>query len=583
MNILNLVKQVLRPIEVRRRNLVKNIELYRINSVVSKYSSDEVLDFANMSAKHTRILNQIADRVKYDYTKFVDDFTKANSDCRYIWALPLVSRDIGNDNLFLNICRFELVKSLVDKENIRLIVTESSYQSQAIKGIVLPKIKVISRKSHLIKNRWEITRDTNTFIKREKILRSVSEPNDDFSESFNMIISHALSSQFVGNVYEDRYFNELCDLSDERIRFFPSLIHNTDIQLDEFARLPLTCANTDFLCGYLYLKDDDFNALKVYQKFCNALLKKRYYFNDDDISSLVYESLVIGITSTAAFKGILFYKILQHLKDKGAKIKNFIIWYEGRPSDVMCASAIREIYPESGCVGYEGKALDDMYLGLYISDYQYSSGNAPKRIAVPSEIYLKNSQQFCQNIDVVYVPVLRVDYIWRPHSVVVGSVKTILVLLTGFVDVNRTIIEWLDEYLLGADEDYQIVIKNHPVFAGWGLEDYNVDSVHFNYSFVDGDLNDHLIGKSLVITSTTSSSMQVVYSGVPLIILSPPRELRSTMLPADGFNDLFSVVYEKEEYFEAIDTFLNDCEMDNSRVAGMMTEKTRETVARLFE
>lgn len=559
------------------------MENRKIELIRKEYMTEEVLDFSDLSAEDTRLLNGIAEKMRYSYSEWVDDFTRNHSDFKYIWAIPLVSREISNDSLFMDLCVLELARNILKTRSIKLIIVDSEYQAKAIRQVLNQEVVVIFKRRTSAKSGWQSFIDTKLFIRRERMISKVKTISKNYSEPFSLVITPTLSSQFNGNIYIDRYFTGLTDYSDEVVGFFPSLIENTNIDAREFALKPLECMNYDFLCGYLYLQKSDYNEIKIYQQYCKNLVREEYMFNEMDISILVKESLLRGITNVPAFKGILFYQILKCLREKNAKIKNFIIWYEGRPSDLMCAAAIREIYPEAGCVAYEGKAFDAMELSLHISKYQYESGKAPKKVAIPGEAFASASRQFCKDVDLIYVPVLRDEYVLKKSSVGDGDTKRVLVVLTGDLRVNRIILEWLRDYVDESGKKVEIHIKNHPIYGEYTLGDYGVEEFKCVAKFVDGKLEDHFDGKSLVITSSTSSTMQILYNGLPVIILCASGDLKCPRLPSEGLEDLYRVVYDRKEYFDAIELFLDGYTFDNSVLDGMMTEKNRENVARLFQ
>ena len=58
-----------------------------------------ILDFTNLSADHTRRLNEIAKELKKEYAIFVDDCCRKYGNNELFWTTPFVSRNIFNDGM----------------------------------------------------------------------------------------------------------------------------------------------------------------------------------------------------------------------------------------------------------------------------------------------------------------------------------------------------------------------------------------------------------------------------------------------------------------------------------------------------
>ena len=126
------------------------------------------------------------------------------------------------------------------------------------------------------------------------------------------------------------------------------------------------------------------------------------------------------------------------------------------------------------------------------------------------------------------------------------------------------------------------MIKNHPIYSEMTVEDYGCTNLSFAPEYVSGNLNDCLADVDIAIASMTSSSLEVLFSGTPLIIMVPRGQFGFTSLPEKVRNQMCSIVYDAVELSNAIDQIMDYGDFDNSTLEDLLVPKTRENVMCLF-
>ncbi len=556
-----------------------------MRDLLKNSQNKRILDFQHLSSSDTKLLNEIAENLREQYTRFVDDCCKKYGDHPLFWATPFASRNIYNDgDTFLSLCRIFLAIEHLKKNDANEIITVFECERQIIKSMAKSDIQI---STHEKRNLWHSLKRKlwNLFIlacfcKQElTYMRQAGKNLFSLYTSHSIVITPCLSSSFNDYHYNDRYFNGITECKE--IFFFPSLINNTGISSEKFIKLVRGCSNYKFLNVFAFLRIGDLPGILKYWKVVGKAKRGCFTLGGIDISPLIKRCLENGKSNTPAFKGILARQIIRRMSEQKLPVENFILWYEGRPSDVMVASAIREFFPNAGCVGFQGYPLNESDTAQSVSIFQYTSGHSPKKMAIPGKAYEPLSHRFCKDIPLLYIPILRNKYVLALRKDKSDAQNTILVVLSYLPDVCCDMLNSLNIFLRSSEKRYRILLKNHPVNQKYSIEDYGLEQFCSPVEFVSGTLSDCLREADLVITSTTTSALEILFADVPLVILYPCGKLGTTALPPKICDGLYRVAYE-DELGEAIDYMMSKPLPDNSLLKDMLVEKSQETVGQMF-
>ena len=541
------------------------------------------LDFTNLSSEYTKRLNEIAEEIRVDYTQFVDECCQ-KFDNYLFWATPFASRNTYNDDSFLNISRLLLAKELVDSDaGIDCIITETKGEYLALNGEIDPTITIrFAKKGYYrnilrkIINRWY---GFASYIRQHLAYIRYADKEFDYPEYVSIVIGPAISTDFDGYRFNDRYTTGIFDYHDGL--FFPYIVNTQHIPDRVMFDRIKNCSNYKFLYDRSLARVLDLCNIIEYWQYINIVKKEKYTYKGIDVSPLIKQSLEIGKNNPTTFDGLIMRRMIERLAKKGVKVLNFIQWYEGRPFDILVSSAIRKHFKDVNCVGYEGYPLPESLLGCFISEYQNNSGYSPNKMAISSMLYEKNARLFCEDVKLLYVPIVRNDYVIKNNRN--NSNKTILILMSYETDTAIELIEGINRFISENGNDYQVLIKNHPTNIGFTLKEYGITDVSFSPHFVEGKLSDCLEDVDIVITSVTTSTLEVLFAGVHLIILYPRGKLGYSSLPGDLRNKLCRIVFSPEEIASEVKKCSKLPEIDNSILSGFFVEKTEQSVLQLFE
>lgn len=548
-------------------------------------NKEKVLDLNDLSAENTKRLNQIADGLMSPYTLFIDDCCRKYGDNYLFWATPFASRNIFHDDTFLHLCRIRLVMELLEKGEIERIITETNGEYHTLKAVVGDKIEVIGPEAgrsgdRLIRCANRIRQYGRFFFRNMMYIICSDKTKKSYPEHMYVVIGFVTTKDFDGYVFRDNYTTDIEKYHSD-VFFLPFIVNNGHLPNRKVFDLIRNCKSHRFIYDGRLLRLFDHIEIIKYWRFIRKIRKESFSFDGMDVSWLVRESLDAGKNNSSTFEGLIMRKMIHRLKDMGASVNSFIIWYEGQPKDILISSAIHNEFPNSACIGYQGRPLMEELPSEFISGQQYDSRYSPDCMAIPGRVYEKKAHWFCQTIPVIFAPILRNEYRIQKKNKLPKDKKRILLLLSIFEDVTKEEIVLIDEYLRNKKE-YRVILKNHPTKNDYRIKDYGIENISFEPEFVTGKLGDCLKDVDVVVASSTASGLEILYEGIPLIIISPKGVLGFSAIPKELGDDMFYMVYGKEELKTALDNSLSKTSIQNEALEGMLVEKSDRSVGNLF-
>ena len=94
---------------------------------------NKIIDLNNLSIEHVKLLNEINEEIKDEYHELVEEIY-VKSDKSIDWLVnSLLSRNNFLSNVFLDLCYVELVKKVVQEEQVENVIVKSSAQKKVLK------------------------------------------------------------------------------------------------------------------------------------------------------------------------------------------------------------------------------------------------------------------------------------------------------------------------------------------------------------------------------------------------------------------------------------------------------------------
>lgn len=521
------------------------------------------LDLCHMTIEDTKRVNELFDEYSDKYTEFVDDISAKHEECKFWWVTTFASRNIYLSKAYWDICivlyAIERIQNdaaigiiKTDKKEIGIAISNYVRQRHELRHL---KIKCISEKEpdcHKLVLLYNYFKIIYRKLKTKKRVNKLSKyrfvlPDKDIV----LIEENIIAASCENGKFSSRDFTNLSKYTDEKIYILPH-IHVED--RNEYGKI-IQCLNNNDDYRFLYRENfvDIFDYIKMLQfPFLRFKWgKKRYCFESLDVSAIIEADLLQGILSLNSFNALIGYHAINGMKKKNINIKALVGWYEGQPSSIGIFMAYRKKYPNGRSTGYIGIPTDKKYISRYPSREQVRQKVVPEAISVISEIYQNLPCKYEDNVKVKLCPSFRihisnrVDENKEKQKIIFCTLPITTIESQKIICMLEAISQTLREFL--------IIIKNHPYNREWGLEDYNVKKVSFNYEF-STDSFEKLVNRAMIVitSSPSSTGAETLLYGKKTIVVAVPGRITASCIPDSISDSLYRVVYGEKELQQAI-------------------------------
>ncbi len=561
----------------------------------------EILDISNLSLKNIKILNSISNNIKRDFNALTEELLNSTDKSIYWLVNSTTSRNPYWSNIYLNICYLVLIKQLL-KENRaieKVIVPNSELKEVLIDYLKRNKIsiKVISNQSlrKKIKNKMRpfynflvnIYRFILMWMSRDK-RRKESIPTDN---QITLIDTFFLSSMFKNGKYSDRYYNGLLEyLTDDekrRIYFVPLILARSGFK--KIIRIAEK-SNENFLFKEDYLKLNDYFFALVSPFKIRRINFNKFKFKDFNIGPVLQSDFRCHIF-TSAFS-VLNYRFFRRLKESKVKLGLVVDWFENQPIDHGFNKGIKDFYPETYSIGYQGYIIStDFNFYIQPTKYETENGIIPDAIAVVGNGLKKQIKRFDSKLKVITAPAFRFKSVWDLTEIhKVNDKKIVLVVLPIAMKESIEILELVTNAVkMGKYGDVEFQIKPHPTLDTNKLKS-KFGNLPNNFEFVNGDFKDCVTKTTMMLGNTSSTCLESLALGIPVVIIGSQSGLTQNPIPENVNKDIRRICYTPKELSDAINHFLNISEEERDilkkigkEIRGMYFEPvTRESVLKFL-
>jgi hypothetical protein len=362
------------------------------------------------------------------------------------------------------------------------------------------------------------------------------------------------------HVEDDRYYSglmeELTDAEWKNIWFVPCFSGFSRRQL--YSAIPtLYESSRNILLKECYLHISDY-VFAWYQTFRSRCIKVgEVSFLGFDITTLVHEELGDGRGFPSAFTAMLNYRFPKRLRLAGIRPECVINWFENQCIDKGWNAGFRRFYPKIAVKGYQGFVIPGNYIWLSPSCEETTGGVIPRQIAVVGKGMIPIIKRFCSELNVNIGPALRYRQVWKsrvqypgyffftivvPLHLVLGEIRRMLRMLIGVQSkLNDPRIRWW--------------IKPHPGMSAEKVRRAIKEPWPGNFTFIDGDFRPWLEQSHLLISNTSSTCLESLAKGVPVVILGNPTGVTFNPIPETVSEEIWRLCHSENDLMDAIKYF----------------------------
>ena len=529
------------------------------------------LRYKRLNTIFSQLFNEIAMKLRGQFTRFVDDMSKEYFDNLDWWVEGPASRNNLVSPLFYRFCCIHLVKELIESgSKLERIVCDSAELNRILQALKVnkgarfevegPEGELPKFHHYLLKSAksvlrvWKRLNSQFRAARRTKYLSPVQHKKD-------LILIDVFV--FPGFVTKDRYYNGLWETlnSEQKKRtfFVPTLVMMKEDQF-EAAYKELRTADRNFLIKEDYLRFSDllfslFHLIRVW-----FIRPSPQEVMGVDLSPLVREEILSGRGFDSALAGLLNYRFAKRLKEKSFELSLVIDWFENQVSDKGWNAGFNKFYPDVISKGYRGSVPPLLYIcSSSPSEVELRSGVLPLIISVIGDGYLDSTKELASSLMVEKAPAFRFKHLWDNGERVSDKSKcTILIALSIFIDESVYILKLVSMILESIDlEEYRFYVSPHPTMSGETLRRKFGDDWPQSFNIVVG-VNELLAISDVLISGGLSSiCLESVAQGIPVIVVENPFGFSCNSIPVNIGEHLWQSCRTYEDISNCIMRFKN--------------------------
>ena len=519
---------------------------------------------AKIDPEHSVLFNQIAVDIRKPFTDIIESISRQNKDSLDWWVSSPASRNTLASPLFHYYCCLALLQKLIQKkEPVPEIITDSRALKKILEDylakqgviakVTLARLPAKQRLKELIRPIYTIfgipLKQLLLFF-AAKLTRSLRKPLP--SEPLTLIDTFVMP----GYVEKDRYYPSILDALSEdekqRVWFVPHLYGFRPWQFLQIVKR-LCKADRNFTLKDDFLKFGDYWCLWQYLFRVRKLQIKPSFFCGADISLLMREELTSFRNLGSAHTPLLNYCFAKRLKEAEVKLRLVIDWFENQNIDRGWNAGFRRFFPDVKTIGYLGFITSAHYLCMYPTEEEKDNKVIPHKVAVIGRGLAQSARRFCPELDVYVAPAFRFQYVWRKRKYSPAANEyTILVALPIVISEAICILKLLAPATNEMADNARFWIKPHPTASQSRIQGAFGAGWPKRFEFVNGDFNDCVEKSNLLISSASSTCMETLAKGIPVIIIGNSYGLTQNPIPETIADDIWSLCYSPEEIIRAI-------------------------------
>lgn len=531
------------------------------------------LDLNQLNLELSLRLNDIANRLRTPYTSLISELGEQNLENADWWVSVTSSRNTFATPLFINLCHLVLIdECLREGSPIEEIVVYSRAMKKVLASVSIVKsrqIKIIYSKG--FKDRLiDFVRPYYNFLDTCRVLAveawwarmTKKLAKNDEQAPLIVLETFVLDKSFTTYDYLERFYSQIFEFLDEddkkRVCFLA-----TPYKVEKHKALftNLRTAKHNFLVREDYLRLRHYIYALLHPLRMHKISAAATKFMDFDIEPMIREDLRIGICSYTTIDSLLKYKQFEGFKDKGIRIDTYIDWLENQIIDHGINLGLRENYPTTRVIGYQGYVGPKHYLCIYPSSIEKKAGVTPDIIAVIGQGFRDNPREFCPEQEVITSPAFRFRHLWQERKYhPEPECVTILVALPITIKEGNEIIGLLAQLLpdLGARANYRIWIKPHPTNQPQEIKKAFRGPWPEKFEFVAGDFYECVEKADVLISNTSGACFETVAKGIPVILIGSTNGLTHNPIPEEVDRSIWNICFTESELKEAIERFTQD-------------------------
>lgn len=514
--------------------------------------------------QRVQLYNRIAIEINRRFTDVIESFSKEHAKSIDWWVSSPASRNTLASPLFHYCCCIALLQELIrKKEPISEIITDSRAFKKIIEDylarqrvnakVTLGRLTIKQLVRKMIRPICFIfgipLRHLLLFIEAKKIR---SPRKQSFDGPLTLLDTFILP----GHIEKGRYYPGLMEVLSEKekqnICFVPLLYGFRPWEyLSVVGQLRRSKRNYILKEDYLKVKDYLYACGHVFR--IRALRMKPHLFCGMDISPLVREEIRSFRGFGASFIALLNYSFARRLKQSGVQLRIVIDWFENQAIDRGWNAGFRQFFSQSVTRGYQGFIATSHYLCMYPTEEERENLVIPQEVMVIGRGLVQSVRKFCPSLDVRVAPAFRFQNVWQERKFFPDAHAYTVLIALPIILMEATHILTLITYSKNRfDKSVRFWIKPHPTTTPSQIRRSFGAEWPDRFEFVDGDFDTYVQKSNLVITSASSTCIETLAMGIPVIVVVSRAGLAQNPIPESIKSDSWRLCHSEKELLDAI-------------------------------
>ena len=533
----------------------------------------KLVDLDNLSESENKKFNEISLEIRKDYDKLIETISSEHLNNIHWIVGGIASRNIHQSPLFYRCIQLAFIND-IRKDNCEslTIISSDKQLCDLLQDYILPG-DIIKCNLSITNQIWSYFRLHRQylvaiyFLFTRMIGRKPPPHINRFKENaitlLDTFILNKISTidSLTSNKYDDRYYNSLLEGLDDSIKkyiyFIPTIIgFKNPISIFKKIRK----AHNNFLIHDDFLKIKDYFFILSQPFKINKLKLPEVEFRGYQMHDILMNEKLKSSSDFTSLLGLLYYRFTERISQYGLKVKHVVNWYENQSIDRGLIKGFHTFYPAVQVYGYQGYIISKaLYLYTQPNRSEYIGGVVPDKVLVTGKKLIDSVKEFCNDIVVDTAPGFRFSKVWRKRLYYPkDSLFSILVgLPLGLSDskyILKSIINIKNNFPV---KDFNFSIKPHPTWSETRIKSLFNDGELDDFIFVDGDFHDNIEKSNLLISNSSSVSLESLAKGVPVIIIAPLTGIVQNPIPNEVSNRIWKITYSSNQLLEAINHFHN--------------------------
>ena len=533
-----------------------------------------MLDLNNLSIENTILLNSISVNIIDDFNRLSRSIYQATNKMISWLFSSVLSRNPNQSNLFLYCSYLTLIdKLLLKNKNIKKIIVPSIGFKKVLSKYFLSKSLNIDIEVSTNKNMYRKIKDFiwiyfGILISFYTCWKLYTTKNNIRKRKIRKINKVKLIDTFIypnskhKYKYIDRHFPGMLDFLDEKEKKLIFFVPHID-ELGKFKKSDLQkiykSSKENIIFKQDFLKFTDYISALISIIKMGNIKKHHVLLKEFNISPIINEE--ISIKKYTVLSGLLNFHFIKRLKNEKIDLDLVVDWFENQNIDKGFNLGIKTYYPRVNHIGYKGY-IGEQDFNIYNNPIKFEVDKKliPETLGVIGRGLISISKKYYKEQNVKVFPAFRHNDLWNYQHNYRENIdkKIILVSLPVYLEECTSILKLLFQVVKKNNIDATFHVKPHPVsnFSETLKKLINNDWP-INFLFVEGDFIQNLHNVSLVLGTGSTSCVESIALGIPVIIIGSQSNLIHNPIPPSVNNKIWKLAYTNYELKNGILHYLN--------------------------